>query len=91
MFLAGLVTARSSHDHHHQPAVAVARVREVHIGYEAAKKAKKLALGDDLQSQAAQFAKLPSYADAIRTADPEVNAIATLLFSTHSDLFFDFF
>ena len=39
--------------------------------------AKKLVLGDDLQSQAAQFAKRPNYAEAIRTAYPEANAILT--------------
>ena len=50
---------------------AVVNKHAVHIGYEAAKKAKKLALGDGQQSQAAQFAKLPNY------ADPEAIAIFT--------------
>ena len=56
---------------------AVAHKHGVQIGYKAAKKAKKLAHGDDLQSQAAQFAKLPNYADVIRIADPEAIAILT--------------
>ena len=63
---------------------AVAHKHGVQIGYEVAKKAKKLALGDDLQSQAAQFAKLPTYADVIRTADPE--AIATLTMEEHDGI-----
>ena len=42
----------------------VAHMDGVHTGYEAAKKAKKLALSDDLLSQVAQFAKLPNSADA---------------------------
>ena len=83
-FSAGLVTACSSYDHHHQQGNnssndprCCAHKHGVQIGYEAAKKAKKLALGDDLQSQAAQFAKLPNYADATRIADPEAIAILT--------------
>jgi len=43
--------------------------------FKLATKQPKLALGDDLQFQAAQFAILPAYADAIRTADPEATAM----------------
>jgi len=39
------------------------------------KRRKKPALGDDLQSQAAQFVKLPDHADAIRIADPKATTI----------------
>ena len=56
---------------------AVVYKHGVQIGYEAAKKAKKLALGNDLQSQAAQLAKRPNYADAMRTADLEAIAVLT--------------
>jgi len=55
----------------------VAHKHGVVIGYEAAKKAKKLALGDDLQSQAAQFAKLAAYIRAVRAADANSTAVLT--------------
>jgi len=56
---------------------AVAHKHGVVIGYEAAKNAKKLALGDDLQSQAAQFAKLVTYIRAVRAADANATAVLT--------------
>ena len=43
----------------------------VTITYDAAKKAKKRLLSDDLQQQAHQFELLPAYIDAVQTADPE--------------------
>jgi len=57
---------------------AVTHKRGVVIGYEAAKRAKKLAFGDDLQSQAAQFAKLPAYIRAVRPADANATGILTM-------------
>ena len=57
---------------------AVVHKHWVQIGYDAVKKAKKLALGVGLQSQASRFAKLPNCADAIRTADPEAIAILVM-------------
>jgi hypothetical protein len=49
---------------------AVALHHHVTINYEAAKKAKKSALGDDLIQQAEQFGRLPAYVDALQAADP---------------------
>ena len=44
---------------------AVKLHHHVTITYDAAKKAKKLLLGDDLQEQAHQFELLPAYIDAV--------------------------
>ena len=49
---------------------AVAFHHHVAINYEAAKKVKKLALGDDLIQQAEKFGRLPANVDALQAADP---------------------
>ena len=48
------------------------------ISYDAAKRAKKYLLGDDLEVQAAQFQLLPAYTDAIRSADPNARVVLSI-------------
>ena len=54
---------------------AVALHHKVKINYEAAKKAKKAALGDYLSQQAAQFGLLPDYKDAILRTDERSHVV----------------
>jgi kynurenine formamidase len=54
---------------------AVTLRHHVTINYEAAKKAKSYALGDDIHQQALQFASLPAYVDAIHAANPNAHTI----------------
>ena len=49
---------------------AIALHHKVSINYDAAKKAKRLVLGDDMVDQARQFALLPAYMERIQHADP---------------------
>jgi hypothetical protein len=60
---------------------AVVLRHHVTINYEAAKKAKTHALGDDMDQQAQQFARLPAYVDAIRASDLN----AHMILSTDND------
>ena len=55
------------------PSDAVKLHHKVSITYDAAKRAKKYLLGDDLESQAMQFRLLPAYMDAVRIADPQAH------------------
>ena len=57
---------------------AVKLHHQVMISYDAAKRAKKHLLGDDLVVQAAQFQLLPACADAIRSADPNARVVLAI-------------
>lgn len=50
---------------------AVALHHRVTVSYQAAHKAKKTILGDDLQQQGNQFRLIHAYLNAVRTADPQ--------------------
>ena len=63
---------------------AVALHHYVTINYEAAKKAKKLALGDDLIQQAEQFGRLPAYVDAQQAADPAAHTRLSIALNASS-------
>ena len=52
---------------------AVRLHHKVSITYDAAKRAKKYLLGDDLESQAMQFRLLPAYMDVVHIADPQAH------------------
>ena len=54
---------------------AVKLHHQVTISYDAAKRAKKYLLGDDLEVQAAQFQLLPACTDAIRSAEPNARVV----------------
>ena len=57
---------------------AVKLHHQVAISYDAAKRAKKYLLGDDLEVQAAQFQLLPAYTNAIRSADPNARVVLSI-------------